>query len=74
MAMFCERCRTPGANENQGQRSRRKVRGARCARCGAYLGAARAAPRDGKVDTHDHLARFGLAITGDPLLELNRGA
>jgi hypothetical protein len=30
------------------------------------------APPDARVDTHAYLARFGLAITGDPLLELKR--
>jgi len=73
--MYCERCRAPGANGNEGQRSRRRARGARCARCGARLSTRPAALSEEKVDTHAHLARFGLAITGDPLLELrHRGS
>ena len=70
--MYCERCRSAGANGNEGQRSRRPARAARCARCGTRLSTGPAAPSEVKADTHAHLARFGLAFTGDPLLELKR--
>jgi len=70
--MYCERCGTPGANGSTGLRSRRRARAARCARCGSLLTMRPIAPPDARVDTHAYLARFGLAITGDPLLELKR--
>ena len=70
--MYCERCRTPGANGNEGQRSRRPARASRCARCGTWLSTPLDTPSEAKADTHVHLAQFGLAITGDPLLELKR--
>jgi hypothetical protein len=72
--MYCERCGTPGPNggRSTGLRSRRRARTARCARCGGRLTVRLFAPLDARVDTHGYLARFGLAITGDPLLELKR--
>ena len=70
--MYCDRCRTPGAKANGRQRSKRRTAEARCARCGVRLAARSDALPEGTVDTHVHLARFGLAITGDPLLELKR--
>ena len=70
--MYCERCGTPGANGSTGLRSRRRARAARCARCGSLLTMRPIAPSDASVDTHAYLALFGLAITGDPLLELKR--
>jgi hypothetical protein len=70
--MYCERCRTPGAKGSEGERSRRRAGAAHCARCGARLSARPAALLEATVDTKTHLARFGLSITGDPLLELKR--
>jgi len=70
--MYCERCRTPGATGNEGHGRRRRGGAARCARCGARLSARPVALPEGNVDTLTHLARFGLAIAGDPLLELRR--
>jgi len=70
--MYCEQCRMPGATGNEGQGRRRRGGAARCARCGARLSARPAALSEGTVDTLTHLARFGLAVTGDPLLELRR--
>ncbi|HYL57203.1 MAG TPA: hypothetical protein VEU73_16650 [Gemmatimonadales bacterium] len=73
-AMYCERCGTPGANgeESTALRRRRRARTARCLRCGGRLTVRSIATPDARVDTHGYLARFGLAITGDPLLELKR--
>jgi DNA-directed RNA polymerase subunit RPC12/RpoP len=72
--MYCERCGTPGANGggSTALRSRRRARTARCARCGGRLTVRPIGPPDARVDTHAYLVRFGLAITGDPLLELKR--
>ena len=73
--MYCERCRALGANGNEPKRSRRRPGAARCARCGTVLPTRLASVPKRTVDTNTHLARFGLAITGEPLLELNaRGA
>jgi DNA-directed RNA polymerase subunit RPC12/RpoP len=70
--MYCERCGTPGANGSTGPRSQRRARAARCPRCGGRLTVRSIAPPDARTDTHAYLARFGLAITGNPLLELKR--
>jgi len=66
--MHCENCKT-----RSDERLRRRPRARRslvwtCERCGAPIGAL-----SGRGDsTLAQLTRFGLTITGDPLLELKR--
>src|SRR5690348_148732 len=72
IAMYCERCRKPGDDGPAGAPSPRRARASRCARCGVHLAPRPDAPADGTVGTRAQLARFGMAITGEPLLEVKR--
>jgi hypothetical protein len=70
--MRCENCKTRSDERMERRPRARRSRVRTCERCGAPIGAlpgTAAAARDG---TLAQLTRFGLAITGDPLLELKR--
>ncbi len=71
--MHCENCKT-----RNDERLRRRPRARRslvwtCERCGALIGALPGTATTAGDGTRAQLTRFGLAITGDPLLEVKRG-
>ncbi len=69
--MRCENCKTRSDERIERQSRARRSR-VRCERCGAPIAPlpdTAAATGDG---TLAQLTRFGLAITGDPLLEVKR--
>ena len=69
--MACQECGALGVDWS-GRERRARRRTVRCSRCGAPLSRVSGlAPRT-RGATAALLARFGLAVTGDPLLELKR--
>ena len=68
--MLCKDCRKRSTVRTKRRRATRPGKVAICGQCGApILLDLTLGPDDG---TLAQLARFGLAITGDPLLELKR--
>ncbi len=70
--MYCKDCEKRSDETSKRPRSARRAKVATCERCGGViipLPDVGLAAGDG---TLAQLARFGLAITGDPLLELKR--
>jgi len=71
-SMRCRFCKTHRSEQSKPQRRARPSRVAICERCGQPI----LSLPDIMLDAGDgrlaQLARFGLAITGDPLLELKR--
>jgi hypothetical protein len=70
--MRCKHCKTRRREKSTPQRLARPSRVATCERCGRPI----LSPPDVMLAAEDgtlaQLTRFGLAITGDPLLELKR--
>jgi hypothetical protein len=69
--MACQQCGARGV-ERSGRKRRTRRRTARCSQCGAPLPTVSRLVPGTRGETAALLARFGLAITGDPLLELKR--
>jgi hypothetical protein len=67
--MFCNRCETVGWNGGPPRRPGRSSTLRTCEWCGAALTALEGVPGGVRNDTLAQLARFGLAVTGAPLLE-----
>jgi len=67
--MLCTRCRALGWNGGTPRRPAQASSLATCEWCGAALQASRDALREVRDGTLAQLARFGLAITSEPLLE-----
>jgi len=73
--MRCENCVKTRSDERPGRRPRaRRSLVWTCERCGAPIGALPGTATTAGDRTRAQLTRFGLAITGDPLLERKRGS
>lgn len=70
--MRCENCKTRSDERLERRARARRSRVGTCERCGAPLGALPGTATIAGDGTRARLTRFGLAITGDPLLELKR--
>jgi hypothetical protein len=70
--MYCEHCQRRFDERNGRQRRGQRSRVAKCERCGTLVSTLPGTAPGAGDGTLAHLARFGLAITGDPLLELKR--
>ena len=70
--MRCKHCKTHRSERNKVPRRARPSRVATCERCGAPILSLPDIMFGAGDGTLAQLARFGLAITGDPLLELKR--
>ena len=70
--MRCKRCKTHRGERSKLQRRARRSRVATCERCGEPILSLPDMMLGAEDGTLAQLARFGLAITGDPLLELKR--
>lgn len=70
--MRCKDCEKPSSERAQHPRRPRRRPVARCERCGAPLLPLPDLTLGAGDGTLAQLTRFGLAITGDPLLELKR--
>ena len=70
--MRCKLCKTHRGERSKLQRRARPGRVATCDRCGQPILSLPDIMLGAGDGTQAQLARFGLAITGDPLLELKR--
>jgi hypothetical protein len=70
--MRCKDCKTPRDERMERRPRARRSRVRTCERCGVPIGALPATAAATGDGTLAQLTRFGLAITGDPLLELKR--
>ncbi len=70
--MRCKDCKKPINERAKRPRSPRRRPVAKCERCGAPILPLQDLTLGAGDGTLAQLARFGLAITGDPLLELKR--
>ena len=71
--MRCENCKTRNDERLRGRPRARRSLVWTCERCGALIGALPGTATTAGDGTRAQLTRFGLAITGDPLLEVKRG-
>jgi hypothetical protein len=70
--MRCKDCKKRGTAKTKRQRHAPASRAAMCEKCGAPILPLPDTALGAGDGTLAHLTRFGLAITGDPLLELKR--
>ena len=72
--MRCENCKTRSDERIERRPRVRRSLVWTCGRCGAPIGALPGTATTTGDGTRAQLTRFGLAITGDPLLERKRGS
>ena len=71
--MLCQPCAAQTPRGSMPRRSATASPVQLCEQCGAAIVTLRGVPLGVGNATLAHLARFGLAVTGEPLLELKRG-